>query len=290
MSYIRPGPLAWFEGSTAAYVWPDAHGTIHDYGDLEGLSDEEFCELVGLIVKHCFVVEARDPIPAEMVGGGAPIQSEPDMAFVRRVVRDLARRTGCADRLRADPPRRGDPRDGRRARAGVHVSYMRIGHSLRWFEGETDAYIYPEMDGRIQDYGDLEAMADPSFCELVGRFAGRTVREHGAYDDDRVGTVGEGFALEIVTDLARRTGCADRQRPDSRREPGPALRGLDDDALAAVVGDLLERYLTLDTAGPRTYDSHSRGEVVVQAEPDTGFVRRVTASLARRLAREAGRG
>lgn len=162
---------------------------------------------------------------------------------------------------------------------------MRPGHPLAWFDGTTDAYIYPEMDGRIQDYGDLEAMADPSFCELVGRFAGRTVREHGAYDDDRVGTVDEGFALALVTDLARRTGCADRQRPDSRREPGPALRALSDDALVALVGDLVERYLTLDTAEPRTYESASRGEVVVQAEPDTGFVRRVSASLARRIAR-----
>lgn len=166
------------------------------------------------------------------------------------------------------------------------MSYMRCPHPLRWFEGETDAYIWPDINGRIHDYGDLEAMADPSFCELVGRFAERTVREHGTYDDGRVGTVDEGFALALVADLARRTGCADRQRPECRREPGDALRALDDAALVAVVGDLIERYLVLDTAGPRTYPSYSCGEVVVHAEPDTGFVRRVAASLARRCARE----
>jgi hypothetical protein len=165
------------------------------------------------------------------------------------------------------------------------MSYMRDCHPLRWFEGTTDAYVWEDLYGRIEDYGGLGAMSDASFCELVGRFVDRSIREDGppAAIEVRV-AVGPEFPLELVTECARRTGCAALLRPAFHREPCVDLAELEDAYLVDLVARLIERHLVLQTAGPRTL-SATEGGMTIIATPDHGFVRRMAASLARRLAR-----
>jgi len=56
------------------------------------------------------------------------------------------------------------------------MSYIRIGHPLQYFEGNSTEYVYPEDGGRTQDYGsDYDDNA--TLAELLVNFI------HRATDD-----------------------------------------------------------------------------------------------------------
>lgn len=78
------------------------------------------------------------------------------------------------------------------------MSYIRNGHPLFWFKGESHSYVYLS-DAGIVDYDD-EYEDVPTFVELIGNIVGR---ETGDPE----------FANKIVRTLAVRLNIADQLRP-----------------------------------------------------------------------------
>jgi hypothetical protein len=85
------------------------------------------------------------------------------------------------------------------------VSYIRNGHPLTWFKGNSHSYVYLS-DAGIVDYDD-EYEDLPTFIELIGNIVGRET------DDPE-------FANKIVRTLAVRLKVADqlRQKPLTDQE------------------------------------------------------------------------
>lgn len=52
------------------------------------------------------------------------------------------------------------------------MSYMRIGHPLKYFKGESKAYVYPSAEGYVEDYNS-DYKDNATFCELIEEFVYR---------------------------------------------------------------------------------------------------------------------
>lgn len=56
------------------------------------------------------------------------------------------------------------------------MSYIRMGHPLRYFKGNSKEYVYPSTDGYVEDYYS-DYNDDASFCELIEEFVDRATRD-----------------------------------------------------------------------------------------------------------------
>lgn len=70
------------------------------------------------------------------------------------------------------------------------MSYIRAGHPLRYFKGDSKNYVYPSTGGYVEDYNsDYENNA--TFCELIEKFVYRA-------------TCDKKYSLKIMKILAKK--------------------------------------------------------------------------------------
>jgi len=78
------------------------------------------------------------------------------------------------------------------------MSYIRIGHDLEWFEDKSEEYIFPHVDGYVEDYG-TGFEHTPSMIEAIGNIVYAETNDFS-------------FATKIVVALAYKTGIQDKLR------------------------------------------------------------------------------
>jgi len=71
------------------------------------------------------------------------------------------------------------------------MSYIRAGHELRDFEGESTSYVFPSGDSRerdkifVEDYDDTYE-DNPSFAQLIINIIRRFFKEEGFEDEEYI--------------------------------------------------------------------------------------------------------
>lgn len=64
------------------------------------------------------------------------------------------------------------------------MSYIRAGHPLRYFKGESELYVFPDNDGFIEDY-ESEYNDNASFAELLLNISRRTFKVDNIMDEEQ---------------------------------------------------------------------------------------------------------
>lgn len=77
------------------------------------------------------------------------------------------------------------------------MSYLRMGHPLTWFDGDSNAYVFLG-EGGIEDY-DNNYEDLPTLIELIGVIISRETED-------------DGFAEKVVRMLAYKLGVVDQLR------------------------------------------------------------------------------
>lgn len=78
------------------------------------------------------------------------------------------------------------------------MSYIRIGHPLKYFKGNSKDYVYPSTDGYVEDYNsDYED--NVTFCELIEKFVFRSTGD-------------KSYSLKIMKILAKKLKIENKLR------------------------------------------------------------------------------